>query len=208
MKRVDFCFDVEGRRQLLGLLSKAAPALSDPCDPPVAENAAALAATGRTIPATPAEWIIAAAEEQIRLLRSAWAADRTARPATASNICEAISRLRETIKPFGEGWVDPRTAAIADWSAIDSKLAKRMEELKASTRREPKEDVRYTAAKIFWHARGHARRAGVDLDEKDTLRFVAAVLEIANVRHPDPYQHPARCREFILGDDSEPAADG
>jgi hypothetical protein len=80
--RVDFLFDAQARRQLSQLLARTSPDLMRPCPIPVN---AALAASGRPIPNTPAEWIIAAGEEGIRLLLSTLKADPKAVPANPAN---------------------------------------------------------------------------------------------------------------------------
>ena len=207
MKRVEFRFDNELRCDLLKQLVLA---LRPP--KPTSIQAASLAAKSQGNPQAVAEGIVGMAEEQINLLLSGrrvdQEADQNATPATAPNIGEAIKRLRESIKPFREGWVDPRTAGIADWSSIDARLVERMEELEALPRRKPDEDVRYNAEHIFLWARELARHGGFDLDEKDALSFVAAVLEAAELPHPNLYEHPTRFREFILGDDPDPTTDG
>lgn len=195
--RVEFRFDDEARRELLKWLV-AALRVPDP----TSVLAYSLAALNRGAPQPVADRIVDMAQERIVLLRSGRAADLKAAPANVPNIREAILRLRVAMEGFTKGWVDLRTAGIADWQQIDAALAQRDEELKALRRREPDEDARFQAQLIVLGAQGYARQGGFDLDEKDALAFVARVLEVADVSHPDIYEHPARFRKFVFGDEA------
>ncbi len=196
----DFTFEAEGRRQLLELLTKASPALGRPCAAPVPANEAALAAAGSAIPETPAEWIIAVTAQQIRLLLSARKADPKAAPGNPANYRAAIRRLRTALKPFVEGWVDPKTALIEDWRAIDAVLAQRDGELARIKRPSAYKyrELQYNLAKIASYAAGHALRAGIKLREDTILRFLHAALSQANIELPHPDEHPARLRKLVF----------
>jgi hypothetical protein len=197
--RVDFRFDVDGRRQLFELLERASPELSRPCAPPVLENAAALTAAGLPVPKTPAGWIVAMAEEQIRLLRSAQNADTKAAPGNPANYRAAIRRLRQRLKPFVLGWVDPKTAEIANWQSIDGALAEREAQLAGRKRSAPYSyrELQHNSHLIIRGTRELARIYGVSIDDDVLLRFIVNVLDLAEIEHPDPAEHPGRLRTMV-----------
>jgi hypothetical protein len=202
VKLAGFSFETEGRRQLSELLTKASPALGLTCSPPIATNADALAAAGLPIPDTPAQWITAATEMQIRLLLSAQKADPNAAPGNPANNRAAIRRLRRTLKPFVAGWVDPKTAEIRDWGAIDADLAQREAELAAIKRPAPYErrELQYNLRVIADSAAKHALMAGVALPDDTILRFIHAALSLANIKLPHPDERPARLRNLVFGE--------
>jgi hypothetical protein len=162
----------------------------------VPEVAAALTAKGRPVPSTPAEWIIDAAEEQIRLLLSARRADRKSTPGNPANIRAAIRRLQLAMKPFRAGWVDAETAIIADFESMDIALAKRDKELAEIKRPKP-----YRLRELKFNCRiiGYARICGVELSEPVVLRFIHAALDAADIHLPHPDERRDRLRAFVLG---------
>jgi hypothetical protein len=199
--RVDFCFGGEGWRQLLDLLVKASPELNHPCAPPSPENAAELAAAGRFVPCTPAERIIAAAEEQARLLLSARKADPKAVPGNPANYRAAIRRLVQALKPFVSGSIDAKTTEIADWGAIEAALIKRDAELTAIKRPTPyqRRELQHNCGLIADATKEHARSAGVELSEDTVLSFVHAAIYLADIELPDPKHHLDRLRKLVFG---------
>ena len=199
---VDFLFDADERHRLAELLAAASPRLNGPCAPPVLAQAASLKAAGMPVPETPAEWIIAAAEQQLRLLLSAQEVDLAAAPANPANYRAAIRRLRHALKPFTAGWADPKTAGLADWPAIDETLAARDKELEEIKRPAPyrKRELEYNCRLIATAAWWHAQQAGADLPEETILRFVHAALEAAGIDVPHPDDHRARLRRLVFGD--------
>ena len=201
VKLAGFSFETEGRRQLSELLTKASPALGLTCSPPIATNADALAAAGRPIPDTPAQWIIAAAEQQIRLLLGARKADPNAAPGNPANYRAAIRRLRHTLKPFVAGSVDPKTAGIADWGSIDAALAQREAELAAIKGLAPykQREIDHNCHLIVEHTQGHACMAGVELSDDTILRFIHAAMGMGRIKLPDPDDHLERLRKRCLG---------
>jgi hypothetical protein len=202
VRRVPFRFDDEARRQLSELLAKASPELTRPCAPPSPEYAAAFADAGLPVPKTPAEWIIGATEQQIRLLLSAREADPKAAPGNPANYRAAIRRLRQAMKPFVLGWVDLKTAEIADWRAIDAALVEREAELAAIKRPIPyqRRELNIICPRIAVAALGGALNVGVELSDDRILRFVHAAMSMAAIELPHPDEHRGRLRELVFGE--------
>jgi hypothetical protein len=227
--RVNFVFGSEGRRQLLELLTRAAPHLARRRTPPISVHAVrtAAAASG-PLPKTIADWIIATAESQIQLLlsvrnadpknvpgkqgkyRGAKAApeekakyrvaDPNAVPGNPANYRAAIRRLRTALKPFVNGWVDVKTAKIADWGRIDTDLTKRHAELET-----PKRPLGYLQRELDFNcsliadaAREGALIADVELSDDTIARFIQQAMSLADIKLPDPDDSPADLRKRVF----------
>jgi hypothetical protein len=193
--RVPFNFDSECRRQLIDRLAHD---LQVPA--PGSVIASSIAVIEKEAKRSVAERIVDTAEEQIILLHSARADDVKTAPANPTNIRKAIEDLKAAMKPFLEGWVDPVTAGIADWCAIDAALTRREAALKVMPRRKPDEAVRFNANVIFSNAHQMARAAGFEISKNAAERFTAAVLDAANVKHPEIHEHPGRFSAWLDGE--------
>ena len=199
--RVDFRFDRDTRRDLARRLRLESPLLERPCAGIDPAHAATLTAAGLPIPGTAGEWIIAALEEQVRLLLSAQAADRRAVDGNPASYRAAIRKLREAVRPFAAGWVDPETCGIADWAAIEAALERREAALADIKRPAPaaRREVAMAAAMMASGAKWAALRGGVLLSGETVLWLVHDALKAGGIEVPHPLDRPDRLRGVVFG---------
>jgi predicted RNA-binding Zn ribbon-like protein len=201
VRRVDFRFDQDTRRDMLRRLRLASPLLDRPSARMDAAQEAALKGAGLEVPATISEWIIAALEEQTRLLLSARAADPQAVDGNPAAYRAAIRGLREAMRPFVAGWVDPETADIADWPAITAELQQREAVLTESRRPPPadRREVELAAALMASGSKWLALRDGVLLSDDAVLWLVHDALKAGGVEVLHPLERPDRLRALVFG---------
>src|SRR5262249_13330546 len=124
--------------------------------------------------------------------------DRTPKVA---NVRAAIRRLRKALEPFTRGWVDGETADIVP-AALDAKLAARDQEL--TKLRSPSAQRRALAMlcqSIEVLVRQFASAKGERISKEDTLRYIDAALNFAQIEHPSLSKHRDRLAALVFPPD-------
>jgi hypothetical protein len=120
---------------------------------------------------------------------------------TPAQVRAAIRLLRKALVPFVRGYVDTETADIVP-ADQDAKLAARYQEI--AKQRLPRASQR-ALAQLCQHIAELVRQVASanceTVSEQETLRFVDAALEFADIEHPDIAKRRARLAALVFPQD-------
>jgi hypothetical protein len=109
----------------------------------------------------------------------------------------AIRNLQKALKPFDAGWLSQDTCDLVP-DDLSEKLARRDKELAKMPVRPA---AAYGWATLCELLGAVLKKVGLECDRRDrpaALRFVARVLELAPIKHPDLRDNPRRLAALVF----------